>query len=263
MNRFSKGLTALVLSCTTVTAGLLAPLHAHAAVPLELKVQVNDKLVPFPDAQPYIDQNERTLVPIRFVTEKLGYQVGWEKVGNEVKVQLTSNKHTVTLVSGQKSAWIDGKKIAMDTPAQFEQGRVFVPLRFISEAAGIHVKWDQANLLAILNQDGKDHAPDFTVFQATAYSADASENGGYGAIDYMGNPLQVGAVAVDPSVIPLGSKLYIEGYDFAGLPTGGMVAYATDIGGAIKGNHLDIFVPGSRASLKDFGIQQVKVYRLS
>jgi 3D (Asp-Asp-Asp) domain-containing protein len=263
MNRFSKGLTALILSCTTITAGLLAPLHAQAAVPLDVKVQVNDKLVQFPDAQPFMDQNERTLVPIRFVTEMLGYQVGWEKVGNDVKVQLTSNKHTVTLISGQKNAWIDGKEITMDTNAEFKQGRVFVPLRFISEAADIHVKWDQANYLAILNQDGKDHAPDFTVFQATAYSADTSENGGFGAIDYMGNPLQVGTVAVDPSVIPLGSKLYIEGYDFAGLPTGGMVAYATDIGGAIKGNHLDIFIPGSRASLSNFGIQQVKVYRLS
>ncbi|GMK39865.1 hypothetical protein PCCS19_29200 [Paenibacillus sp. CCS19] len=97
---------------------------------------------------------------------------------------------------------------------------------------------------------------------ATAYSADPAENGGWGGLDYFGNSLKVGTVAVDPSKIALGTKLYIVGYDFAGLPTGGMIATALDVGSAIKGNRIDLFVPGTAAQVSDFGIQYVKVYVL-
>ncbi|ACT03501.1 3D domain-containing protein [Paenibacillus sp. JDR-2] len=98
--------------------------------------------------------------------------------------------------------------------------------------------------------------------QATAYSGDASENGGWAGLDYFGNKLKVGTVAVDPKVIPLGTKLYITGYNSDGLPTGGMIATASDVGGAIKGNRIDIYLPGTPAEVNNFGIQNVKVYVL-
>ncbi len=98
--------------------------------------------------------------------------------------------------------------------------------------------------------------------KASAYSAAAEENGKWGAVDYFGNPLKLGTIAVDPAVIPFGSKVYITGYDFSGLPEGGMIATASDAGGAIKGNRIDIFVPGSRSFVSDFGFQNVKVYVL-
>ena len=97
--------------------------------------------------------------------------------------------------------------------------------------------------------------------KATAYSAAAEENA-WGPVDYFGNPLKLGTIAVDPKVIPLGTKVYITGYSFSGLPQGGMVATATDAGSAIKGNRVDIFVPGSRESVSKFGYQQVKLYVL-
>jgi len=95
--------------------------------------------------------------------------------------------------------------------------------------------------------------------QASAYTAAASENG-WGPVDYFGNPLKVGTVAVDPKVIPLGTKLYIAGYDYAGLPAGGLYAVATDTGSAVKGNRIDIFVPDSRKEALKFGLQNVIVY---
>lgn len=97
---------------------------------------------------------------------------------------------------------------------------------------------------------------------ATAYSAAASENGKWGPVDYYGNPLKLGTIAVDPKMIPLGSKVYVTGYSFDGLPKGGMIATATDIGGAIKGNRIDIFVPGPQSKVRKFGIQNVKIYVL-
>jgi 3D (Asp-Asp-Asp) domain-containing protein len=263
MNRLTKGLSSLILSCTLLAGAALVPIQAYAA-PLEVKVQVNDSLVVFPDAQPYINENERTLVPIRFVTEQLGYTVDWQKVGEEIHVTLTNSKHTISLITGQKEALIDGEQVSMGTTAEYEHGRVFVPLRFITETADIALDWEEASKLAILSADGASYAPDYMVFKATAYSADVSENGKYGARDYMGNSLQLGTVAVDPNVIPLGSKLYIEGYDFNGLPTGGMYANATDTGGAVKGNRLDIHVPGyTSKDLRKFGIQEIKVFILT
>lgn len=61
-----------------------------------------------------------------------------------------------------------------------------------------------------------------------------------------------GVVAVDPKVIPLGSLLYIEGYGFA---------IASDTGGAIKGNRIDLCYDRRRRAL-NFGRQTVTVHVL-
>ncbi|MEK0316930.1 3D domain-containing protein [Cohnella sp. 56] len=97
--------------------------------------------------------------------------------------------------------------------------------------------------------------------KATAYSAAIEENA-WGPIDYFGNPLKLGTIAVDPKVIPLGTKVYITGYSFDGLPVGGMTAVASDAGSAIKGNRIDIFLPGTRQEVSQFGIQYVNLYVL-
>ncbi|WP_249435892.1 3D domain-containing protein [Paenibacillus sp. Marseille-Q4541] len=98
--------------------------------------------------------------------------------------------------------------------------------------------------------------------KATAYSSDSAENGGYGAVDYYGNPLKLGTIAVDPKVIPLGTKVLVTGHSHDGLPDKAFVATATDIGGAIKGNKIDIFIPGSKSFVSKFGIQDIKLYVL-
>lgn len=61
-------------------------------------------------------------------------------------------------------------------------------------------------------------------------------NGSYGAVDRYGKPLTNGVAAVDPNIIPMGSTFYVEEAD--GLRT----CVAKDVGGAIKGKHIDVFV---------------------
>jgi 3D (Asp-Asp-Asp) domain-containing protein/LysM repeat protein len=97
---------------------------------------------------------------------------------------------------------------------------------------------------------------------ASAYSDSAKENGPYASLDSVGNPLKTGTVSVDPSVIPIGTKLYITGYKSSALPSGGMIAYATDTGSAIKGNKIDLFIPGIDDA-NNFGIQNIQVQILN
>lgn len=96
--------------------------------------------------------------------------------------------------------------------------------------------------------------------KASAYSSASSENGGWGAVDYFGNPLKLGTIAVDPNVIPLGTKVLVTGHSHDGLPKDAFLATATDIGGAIKGNRIDIFIPGSQSFVANFGYQYVTLY---
>ena len=84
---------------------------------------------------------------------------------------------------------------------------------------------------------------------ASAYSAYDDGNGHY---TFSGSLVRKGLVAVDPRVIPLGTRLYIPGYGHA---------IADDIGGAIKGNRIDLAY-GSHREAMDFGRQQVTVYIL-
>lgn len=94
---------------------------------------------------------------------------------------------------------------------------------------------------------------------ATAYGPSLQDNYPYGATDYFGQPLRFGMVAVDPSVIPLGTTLYIQGYNDANLPSGGFVAHALDEGGAIQGSRIDIFMPDGPSIVSNFGVQTVTV----
>ncbi|HSJ36793.1 MAG TPA: LysM peptidoglycan-binding domain-containing protein [Planococcus sp. (in: firmicutes)] len=77
---------------------------------------------------------------------------------------------------------------------------------------------------------------------ATAYTAYCTGCSGITrtGIDLRSNPNQK-VIAVDPTVIPLGSKVWVEGYG---------VAIAGDTGGAIKGNKIDVFIPSKEAALQ-------------
>lgn len=87
--------------------------------------------------------------------------------------------------------------------------------------------------------------------ESTAYSSDPADALGGGTVTATGqnlleNPM---AVAVDPSVIPLGTHLYVEGYG---------EAYAVDTGSAIQGNIIDVHFP-TAAQCESWGRRQVQV----
>lgn len=109
-----------------------------------------------------------------------------------------------------------------------------------------------------LNKPEQKHATANKVLDivATAYASGPEDNGIWNDKTHIGTKVRPGIIAVDPNVIPLGTKVYIE------FSNGeGMYAVAEDTGGAIKGNRIDIAM-STRDKAKQFGIQDVKVHVL-
>jgi hypothetical protein len=126
----------------TVSVIMLMAFTTTSFAQLPLRVVVNGDRVNFPDAEPFIDDNGRTQVPVRFVSEALGAEVGWE--GSTKTVTISQGDKEIKIVIGKKDYTINGEKNLMDTEALLKEDRTFVPIRFVSEGLGARVEWDAA-----------------------------------------------------------------------------------------------------------------------
>lgn len=104
---------------------------------------VNEQFVDT-DVAPII-LNNRTLVPVRFISEAFGADVQWYAGSRKVVIKL--NNINIEMFIGKPQAHINGKEITIDqqnekvTPVIISN-RTFVPIRFISEAFGAQVEWN-------------------------------------------------------------------------------------------------------------------------
>jgi len=93
------------------------------------------------DVAPFIDKNSsRTLVPVRFVSEALGFNVAYSEKTKEVTIK--NNKTVIVIKIGSKIATVNGKSVTLDVAPVIQNGRTFVPVRFISETMGFKVDWN-------------------------------------------------------------------------------------------------------------------------
>ena len=107
-----------------------------------LEINLNDENINFPDAQPYIDNNDRTQVPIRAVAEMLDNEVKWDSKTETVSI-INANGDTVMLTIGSEIMTINNTPVQMDTTAIIKDERTYIPIRFVAEAMGLTVKWIQ------------------------------------------------------------------------------------------------------------------------
>lgn len=94
------------------------------------------------DSPPVIVEG-RTLVPARAVFEAMGGAVSWDAAAREVSVEI--DDVNVKLKIDSKKAYINGTEKALDVPARIIKDRTMIPVRFVSEAAGCEVSWDDKN----------------------------------------------------------------------------------------------------------------------
>ena len=132
MNRIFKGIFLFLL---------LFSLGVQTAAAASVQVTLNGKPLSF-DAAPAIE-NGRVLVPMRGVLESLGYSVHWKEhtqtvlaMKDGVDISLPINSRTVT---------VNNETVQIDVPAKLQNGRTFVPLRFLAEYSGADVQWDESS----------------------------------------------------------------------------------------------------------------------
>lgn len=118
------------------------PIQPSSYIKLQIgnkNVMVQDKIVQL-DVPP-ITINGRTMVPVRFLGEEaLKGKVDWDNKAQKATLTLKDKK--VELVVGKLVGLVNGKEIPLDVPVTNKDGRVLVPLRFVSENLGLFVKYD-------------------------------------------------------------------------------------------------------------------------
>ncbi len=93
------------------------------------------------DAPPVI-ANDRTLVPLRFIAEAFGAKVSWNPVFKLIFI--TMGNKEIILQAGISYASVNNKKVNLDAPPKIINGHTMVPLRFIAEAFGASVNWNES-----------------------------------------------------------------------------------------------------------------------
>jgi len=106
------------------------------------------------DAAPYIDPNSgRTLVPVRYLGDALGATTAWD-AGSQT-VTLTSGSATISMVVGSLTLNVNGQTQTLDQAPVIQNGRTYLPARWVANALGYQVDWNAANRIVIIWPDGQ------------------------------------------------------------------------------------------------------------
>lgn len=105
-----------------------------------VKVQIDGQYVSFPDQKPYIDGNNRTMVPMRAPMEAMGCKVDWNADTRQATIQ--KGDVTAAFTIGKNTYAVNGASKTMDTKAVITNNRTAFPIRFAAEAIGATVGWD-------------------------------------------------------------------------------------------------------------------------
>lgn len=93
-----------------------------------------------PTVAVYIDDNGRTMVPLRFIMEHMGARVDW--LAAEKGIVVTRGTTTLKMWIGSNRAYVNGQAIMLDTTPVIKENSTMVPVRFVSQAFGGEVDWN-------------------------------------------------------------------------------------------------------------------------
>lgn len=102
------------------------------------------------DVAPYL-KDDRAFLPVRFTAEAFGVSgdnIIWDEAGR--KLTLIKGDHVVQLSIGSRAMLVNGRPTAMDVAPEIISGRIMLPLRYIAQALGCTISWDDATRQVLL-----------------------------------------------------------------------------------------------------------------
>ncbi len=150
----------LITFITCLPAG-----QARVMLEKDITIFMDGKQLVFPDQQPFIDSNDRTMVPARFFAEALGAAVSWNEAQQQATITRDASILTLT-VDKQEVLIHPNKTEKMDTVATIRNSRLLVPLRFISTYLDCDVSWDATERIAHVFTQGQDQTEQLRLIEA-------------------------------------------------------------------------------------------------
>lgn len=125
----------------------LCPSAFAAQAPIMVKVDGSMLVM---DTAPEL-RNDRTMVPIRAISEVLGADVDWDD-GTKTAT-FTRAGTVISMTIGSTTTTVNGEAVEIDAPPYITNNRTMVPIRFISEFFGQKVEWDSETRTASITED--------------------------------------------------------------------------------------------------------------
>lgn len=107
-----------------------------------IEISIGGETLVFSDAKPFIDNNNRTLVPIGALAEKLNLEIEWDSTTETACIK-DSNGVIIKITIGENKIYNGDKAVIMDTAAVLKQDRVFIPIRYVADILNFEIEWDE------------------------------------------------------------------------------------------------------------------------
>ena len=126
-----------------MTVGMSVP-----ALAADINVTVDDTPVAWTDAKPFIDENSRTLVPLRPIANALGLTVAWNDDTNTASFNDGTQTAEFTVGINQYHCFLNdfdmSVDVIMDTTPVIKDSRIYAPARYLAECFQYTVGWEDA-----------------------------------------------------------------------------------------------------------------------
>ncbi|WP_080832875.1 copper amine oxidase N-terminal domain-containing protein [Cohnella massiliensis] len=209
-------------------------------------------------APPFVDENNRLLVPLRAFEDLFGGDVSYSATTKTA--QLSWLGHEFAFVIGSKSAQMDGQEVVMDTTPALKNGAMFLPIRIFLDQANLESHWDDKENVLILDDDKILTGEPFKNFDGNDLSSE-NEDGAFRINDYTiksnGNgtfKLTINATNITGETIPEGKAdihpLVSFGASYGGFATD---SYSRPVYPAIK----EIAENGTVSVSQNFPLKEV------
>lgn len=123
---------------------------APGTYPVLLKINDYYVLYTAPKS-PYVDSQNRMMIPLRSISELIGATVGYD--ANSKMATIRMDDKTVFFTIGSKTVTVNGTAYQMDTIPVMNQNSMFIPISVLTTRLGIQNSWDQTNRLFTLTGD--------------------------------------------------------------------------------------------------------------